>query len=363
MGTSFIDDGEIEPRRGQILIFQVDGVESERHLKLVGAHKIDGGVLAFEQLRTMLVAGINSRVFVFDVKKLDRSASASGADDSGDYSYGLEQISGLHGQIMSMMLSARGDMLLVGDIMKSCFVCHWDETQNRLVESARLPTLNFMTAVAIMDDQTYIAADNFSHMFTVARHAGASTEEERARLDVVGEYSVGEMVNVIRPGSLVMQPVSHEHGVGDASAAGEAKTAPIAGSSSSSAALPGISSSGSSSSAPAADASKLVNVPQMVQSRMLWGTTMGSIGVIAPIPKALYPFLKRIEKAMADTIPTAGSFAHAEHRAWQSDQRVAEAHRLYIDGDLVENFLELNRYVCQPTHCAECTDLRRHGTE
>lgn len=44
----------------------------------------------------------------------------------------------------------------------------------------------------MQDDDTYLGAENAFNLFTVRRNADTATEEERARLDVVGEYHLGK---------------------------------------------------------------------------------------------------------------------------------------------------------------------------
>ena len=51
-----------------------------------------------------------------------------------------------------------------------------------------------MTAIDILDDDTYIGAENWYNLFTVRKNSDAATDEERARLEVVGEFHLGDMV-------------------------------------------------------------------------------------------------------------------------------------------------------------------------
>jgi DNA damage-binding protein 1 len=43
------------------------------------------------------------------------------------------------------------------------------------------------------------------NLFVVRRNGEAASDEERSRLDVVGEYGLGYFVNRFRHGSLVMR--------------------------------------------------------------------------------------------------------------------------------------------------------------
>ena len=62
-----------------------------------------------------------------------------------------------------------------------------------------------MSAVEILDDDVYLGGENNFNLFTVRKNSEGTTDEERGRLEVVGEYHIGEFVNRFRHGSLVMR--------------------------------------------------------------------------------------------------------------------------------------------------------------
>jgi len=65
---------------------------------------------------------------------------------------------------------------------------------------------NWMTAVEILDDDTYIGAENSFNLFTLRKNSDAATDEERRRLEVVGEFHLGEFVNRFRHGTCQLPP-------------------------------------------------------------------------------------------------------------------------------------------------------------
>jgi len=77
--------------------------------------------------------------------------------------------------------------------------------ESAIEERARDYNANWMTAVEMLDDEAYIGAENSYNLFTVRKNSDAATDDERARLEVVGEYHLGEFVNRFRHGSLVMR--------------------------------------------------------------------------------------------------------------------------------------------------------------
>ena len=68
------------------------------------------------------------------------------------------------------------------------------------VQIARDFTPNWMSAVEIVDDDTFLGAENSFNLFTCQKDSAATTDEERIHLQEVGLYHLGEFVNVFRHG-------------------------------------------------------------------------------------------------------------------------------------------------------------------
>ena len=64
-----------------------------------------------------------------------------------------------------------------------------------------------MSAIEILDDDTFIGAENSYNLFTCQKDSAAATDEERQHLQEIGLFHLGEFVNVFRHGSLVMQVI------------------------------------------------------------------------------------------------------------------------------------------------------------
>jgi len=109
------------------------------------------------------------------------------------------------------------------------------------------------------------------------------------RLEVVGEYHVGEFINRFRKGSLAMQ-------------------APEAG------ATP--------------------------PPTMLFGTVNGVLGLVATISTQEYELLAKVQTQLTKIIRCVGGFSHATWRSFCNERKTVEASNI-LDGDLIEQFLEL----------------------
>lgn len=76
--------------------------------------------------------------------------------------------------------------------------------EGAIEERARDYNANWMSAVEILDDDTYLGAENNFNLLTVKKNSEGATDDERGRLEVVGEYYLGEFVYRFCHGSLVM---------------------------------------------------------------------------------------------------------------------------------------------------------------
>lgn len=109
----------------------------------------------------------------------------------------------------------------------------------------------------------------------------------------VAQFHLGDMINVFRHGSLAMQNV------------GDAKST-------------------------------------LTSGCILYGTVSGACGLITQISPDFFDFLKGLEKRLSHTIKSVGKIDHSSWRSFKTDQKV-EPCEGFIDGDLIESFLDLNR--------------------
>ena len=169
-------------------------------------------------------------------------------------------------------------------------------------ERARDANSTWMTAVELLDDDTFLGAENSHNLFVLRKNGDAATDEERQRLDIVGEVHLGEFVNRFRRGSLVMR----------------------------------------------APDSELSKVPTT-----LFATINGVIGVLASLPYDQFAFLSRLQDAMCATVRGVGGFSWSAWRSFGNDRRVADA-RNFIDGDLIECATRAAASLRAPPLTARC---------
>ncbi|OQR96245.1 DNA damage-binding protein [Achlya hypogyna] len=268
VGTAYVHEEELEPHQGRILIFQV----VLGKLVLVAEKEVKGAVYCLNAFQNKLLAGINSKTQLYKWS------------DSDEMDKELVAECGHHGHTLVLFMESRGDFIAVGDLMKSVSLLNYKALDGSVEEVAKDLNSNWMTAIDMLDDDHVLGAEADLNLFCVQRQSGATTDEERARLECVGEYHLGEFVNRFRHGSLVMQP-------------------------------PGAASS-------------------------LFGTVSGMLGVVLPLDSTQYTFLHRLQGALTKVVKGVGGLLHKDWRMYESKRHVHEA-KNFIDGDLVESFLDL----------------------
>lgn len=272
VGTGIILSDEAEPTQGRLLMFSVDQQTKQLYLE---AHINIGGVAnCIHPFNGRILAGVNSLVQIFRLTVDEETKTKE-----------LERMVTKEGHINVLSISSRGDFIIVGDMIKS--IALYKYTNGLIEEVARDLDPSWLTQIAILDDDTYLGAEASFNLFTLRRNTDAQTEEERTKLSIVGKFHIGQMVNKIESGSLVMR-------FGESS---EIKT-------------------------------------------LLFGTVNGSIGVIAQLNEEQFNFLSKLQQNLSRVIKGLGGFKFSDWRAFTTERKTENSSN-FIDGDLVEQFLDL----------------------
>ncbi|KAL6499676.1 DNA damage-binding protein 1a [Orobanche gracilis] len=199
----------------------------------------------------------------------------------------LQPECGYHGYVLARYVQTRGDFVVVGDMMKSISLLIYKREEGAFEERGRDYNANWMSAVEILDDDVYLGAENSFNLFTVHKNS----ESEWGHLKVVGEYHLGEIVNRFQHGSLVTRFLDSDVG----------------------------------------------QIPTVI-----FGTINGVIGVIASLPHEQYVFLEKLQSNLRKAISGVGGLSHEEWRSFNNVRKTVK-HSNFLDGDLIESFLDLNR--------------------
>lgn len=282
VGTAFSIE-EYEPTKGRLLVFDLD---LDRRVRLLTQRDVKGSVYTIATLDGKILAGIGSKVQLFKWVPHEDALSAPELQPETSYK----------GCILALYIKTHGDFVVVGDLMRSVTLLHYRSVDGSLEEVARDYNANYMRAVEALDDDHYLGCEDLGNIFVLRRQAEASNEEERSRLELHAEMHLGDCVNVIRHGSLNSQP---------------------------------------------ADTVDLSSFMGIGQSSVLFGTVCGSLGSILSLPEPAFRFFTAVERAVSLVVTGVGGLTHSDWRSFFNGRRHSPQ-RNFIDGDMVELFLELS---------------------
>ncbi|KAL1007004.1 hypothetical protein UPYG_G00080550 [Umbra pygmaea] len=201
-----------------------------------------------------------------------------------------------YNNIMALYLKTKGDFILVGDLMRSVLLLAYKPMEGNFEEIARDFNPNWMSAVEILDDDNFLGAENAFNLFVCQKDSAATTDEERQHLQEVGVFHLGEFVNVFSHGSLVLQNL------------GESSTP--------------------------------------TQGSVLFGTVNGMIGLVTSLSEGWYSLLLDLQNRLNKVIKSVGKIEHSFWRSFHTERKTEQAAG-FIDGDLIESFLDLGRAKMQ----------------
>ena len=301
VGTAVVETGEVAVKEGRLLLMRV----ADKRLELVSETRTKGAVMCIEQVKGRVVVGINSRVVVY------RTLAPTATQPLRL----LAECSIPNGTIV-MALATWQDYVVAADLQQSVsylvYVPASDTGTIPTIEkvardwdpawiTALSPLHTPPSSTAADTPPLFLAADHHYNVFTLARNSTAATEEERTRVDVIGRYHLGDMVNVFRLGCLSVQPdVAARGGGGEIGHWGR------------------------------------------MQATVLFGTIGGGVGVLAPLAREEYVWLSELEAAVEGVMGSVGGLEHRGWRGWKGERgRLNSSSVGFVDGDLVEMTLEL----------------------
>ena len=107
-------------------------------------------------------------------------------------------------------ISVTGNTITIADLMKSVSVVEYTRgtsgEPDKLVEVARHYQIAWSTAVAHVDENTYLESDAEGNLMVLHQNLNGVTADDRRRLEVTSEMQLGEMVNRIRAISVPTTP-------------------------------------------------------------------------------------------------------------------------------------------------------------
>ncbi|KAJ9138437.1 DNA damage-binding protein 1a [Pleurostoma richardsiae] len=290
VGTSYLVEPGVashqEHFRGRILVL---GVDSERSPQLIMSQGLKGACRCLAVMDDMIVAALEKAVIV---SKYVEESSTSGK---------LVRIASYRPSTVPVDLAVEGKIIAVADLMKSLslveFVPGTDGAAPLLTERARHYQSAWSTAVCHIEDQSWLEADAQGNLMILRRNPTGVTLEDRRRMEITGEFNLGEMVNKI-------QKITVE-------------TSPNA----------------------------------MILPKAFLATVEGSIYMFGTVAPHAQDLLMRFQTKLASAIDVPGGIDFKAYRAFRNAEREGDGPFRFLDGELLERYLDMDEQtqteVCQ----------------
>jgi len=348
VGTAYIFPDEDEPSRGRILIIQCTSSNDFRQGE--GAVDMSSNTIGSEsntlsrkavkvvELQTKgavyslcpfydgtILATINSKTRLYQL--VDGGSEMNETLDLKVVGHGH------HGHILSLCVRSRVSAIanqlstqkeekeqiaIVGDLMRSIAVLRFYPKYQSLEEVARDFNQNWTTAIEMLSDNIYLGGENFCNLFVLRRNPSSKSEEVRCRLDTIGLFNLGEMPNKFMSGTLVMPSSSYNN-----SSDLEDRSSVV------------------SDFGGKVTQGRICKPKIKIGSKTLFGTVDGTLGTILGLDAHTVTFFAALERAMSRIIQPIGNLKHDEFRMYRGE-RSCQPSRGFVDGDLVESFLDLD---------------------
>ncbi|KAF2754570.1 hypothetical protein EJ05DRAFT_145236 [Pseudovirgaria hyperparasitica] len=258
-------------------------VTEDRRLKVVLEHALKGGCRCLDMVDGKIVAALIKTVVVFAFEY-----SAPGTPQ-------LVKKASYRCSTAPIDLYVSGTTIAIADLMKSITIVEFKQKDLglpcTLSEIARHFSTTWGTAVAEVDENVYLESDAEGNLIVLHRDLDGATADDRRRLRVTSEILLGELVNRIRRI--------------DVATTGEAPVIPKA----------------------------------------FLATVEGSIYLFALIHPSKLNLLITLQNNLAECVQTPGNVPFNKFRAYRTQVRDTEEPFRFVDGDLIERFLDCSPEV------------------
>ncbi|KAF5678820.1 dna damage-binding 1 [Fusarium heterosporum] len=280
IGTSFISDRGVEDPSGTLGRIMVLGVDANRQVYQIVSHNLKGPCRCLGMIDDHIVAGLSKTVVVYSFSQ-DTSSSGS-----------LQKLAAYRPSAIPVDLDVSGNMIGVGDLMQSLslveFIPAQDGNKAKLEERARHFEPLWTTAVCHIDGERWLEADSQGNLVVLQRNVDAPTVQDRSRLEITSEMSIGEQINRIRKLHV-----------------------------------------------PAAENS-------IVHPRAFLASAEGSLYLYGDIAPQYQDLLMTFQSKMEEYIRAPGNIEFKLWRSFRNDNRESEGPYRFVDGEMVERFLDMD---------------------
>ncbi|KAH6895729.1 mono-functional DNA-alkylating methyl methanesulfonate N-term-domain-containing protein [Thelonectria olida] len=279
VGTSFINDGQVQPVsdfQGRILVL---GVDENRQIYQIMSRKLKGPCRCLGVVDDYVFAGLAKSVVAY---QFVQETSTSGS---------FKKIASYRSAGYPVDLDINGNTLGVVDLMQSLSLVEFtppkDGNKAKLVEVARHYEPEWATSVCHLEGERWLVADAQGNLIVLQRNLDAATEEDARRLEVTSEIHIGEQINRIQK----LHVANGENSV--------------------------------------------------VSPMAFLATTEGSLYLYGDVSSDNQDLLLTFQSELEAYINTPGGLEFKRWRAFRNEARESDGPYRFIDGEMVERFLDM----------------------
>ena len=317
VGTGYIDADRNEPVRGRILVFEVD---EDRRLRVLTELATKGSCRCLGVVEGKLVAALIKTVRRSVLTRRGALTHADGQVVVYSLRYNsarpsLVKLTSYRTSTAPVDLAVSENLIAVADLMKSVSIVQYKAGQGGLPDTmgevARHHNTAWATAVAHVAEDTYLESDAEGNLMVLHRNRDGVSPEDRVRLEVTSEMLLGEMVNRIRRIDVAFS--------GDATVIPRAFVATVR------------------------ITAAMMSRATLLDHRLLTLSATqveGAIYLFALISPKKQDLLMRLQSSIAEKVENSGHMSFAKFRAFKNTTREADEPWRFVDGDLIERFLD-----------------------
>ncbi|RVD84441.1 uncharacterized protein DFL_006190 [Arthrobotrys flagrans] len=267
-----------ESEKGRLLFLELG---ADKMLRLVAELELPGACHSLSIVKGYILAGLNKSIDLYRLLYTSESLDVS-----------IQHISSVRAATLPVVLSVCGMRVFVGDLVKGVMVLEvveGDEGENdKLVEVCRQYGVSWITALEALDDDTCISADSEGNLVLLRRESTGATDDDTRRMRPLSEIRLGEMVNRIRR---INDPITQGY---------------------------------------------------VVQPKAYLGTVDGGLFMLGLIHPDYFDILMKCQVNMAKVVKGIGDLDFNKYRAYNTKGIQPDEPFRFVDGELVEKFLDLD---------------------